>query len=785
MKLSIFLLIQLFLFDPFIESISAEQLVISEFIIDQPSPGAKNLLENMVQAPVFSKPGGYYSDAFNVSLQNPDPEVKIYYTTNGIRPTVASGILYQNPVLIQTTTPLSAVAYKNGTESSEIVAQTYFFIDSILKQPNNPKGYPAEWGSYDAISGIAIADYEMDPEVCNNPVYKPQFAEAFQSIPSISVVTDPDNIFSHSTDPEKGGIYIYTCPSGKGIGDGWERPASVEYFDPKSQARFHVNCGIQLHGGASRVPEKSPKHSFKLYFRSEYGPAKLNFPLFEETDAITEFNALVLRASFGYTWIHWAAEQRKKAQYITDPWAKDSQLAMGYPSAHNKFVHLFLNGMYWGMYNVCEKPDKDFMNSYLEGPKEDFDVIKDYTEVIDGDLIAWNSMMAMANKGLQDLASYQKIQGNNPDGTPNFSYPAYLDVENLIDYMLLNFYAGNIDWDHHNWVAARNKTKPGKGFSFFSWDAENIFTGNTTNVTNENNANCPSRLFTKLRENAEFRILLADHIQRLFFKNGVFTPELVADRYMRRADEVEKALLCESARWGDYRRDVHQRDTDNELYTRDKNWITERDRLLKSFFPERTNLVVNQLRTAGMFPSLDAPVFSNDGGLYNEDVELTMTSHTGIIYYTMNNADPRAVGGEVASTGVHSYKSALKIKGNGTIKARVKDGIRWSAITEATFSHADSTLLLIDDYGTIAGTGNFPNPFNRETNIWFNLEKESQVQIDIFTAQGKYIGNIFGGRLGSGTQYQTWNPGNLENGIYLYKVQTDSKTVSGKMVYME
>jgi hypothetical protein len=119
------------------------------------------------------------------------------------------------------------------------------------------------------------------------------------------------------------------------------------------------------------------------------------------------------------------------------------------------------------------------------------------------------------------------------------------------------------------------------------------------------------------------------------------------------------------------------------------------------------------------------------------------------------------------------------------VKARVKDGSRWSALTEATFSFPDSTLLLTAGFGSKDGTGNFPNPFKQETNIWFNLDKESPVTISIFNLQGKLIETIFDGKLGRGTQYQSWKPMSLGKGIYLYRIQTEGKTVSGKMVYLK
>jgi hypothetical protein len=437
------------------------------------------------------------------------------------------------------------------------------------------------------------------------------------------------------------------------------------------------------------------------------------------------------------------------------------------------------------MYNACERLDENFMGTYLKGKSDDFDVIKDYAEVSNGTITAWNNMMAMANSGLSTQAAFQKIQGNNPDGTRNNAYEPYVDVENLVDYMLMNFYAGNNDWDHHNWVAARNKVEPEKGFKFFSWDAEHLFTNSTIDVTKEDNANCPSHLFTKLKDNADFRMQVADRIQQLFFKNGLLTPQSASERYLKRTKEIEKAILCESARWGDYRRDVHPRDNDNDLYTPEKYWVKTLDGLTKSYFPPRTDLVVNQLRLSGLYPWINAPEFTHLGGDVINEFDLGMNASTGTIYYTVDGSDPRAAGGEVTKNGVYSYQSPVKINGNGTVKARAKDGARWSALTEATFSFPDSTLLLTAGFGPKKGTGNFPNPFTDETNIFFNLDKASQVKISVFTLQGKLIETIFEGKLSAGTKYQSWIPRGIEKGIYLYKVEADGKTDSGKMVYLK
>jgi hypothetical protein len=96
----------------------------------------------------------------------------------------------------------------------------------------------------------------------------------------LSIHMDKNNLFLDSISDEVGGIYIYTGMDGVETGRGWERPVSAEYItEGSAENGFQANCGIRIQGGEGRVPEKSPKHSFRLVFRSEYGPSKLDYPL--------------------------------------------------------------------------------------------------------------------------------------------------------------------------------------------------------------------------------------------------------------------------------------------------------------------------------------------------------------------------------------------------------------------------------------------------------------------------------------------------------------------------
>ena len=567
--------------------------------MNDPTPGIPNISGDFIMPPTFSENHGFFDEAFNLDILTNDNEATIIYTIDGSKPELENGLIYTESLVIDSTRIVRAIVENQG-ELSRVATSTYIFPAQVKSQTYRPKGYPENWGSFSKIEGVAPAHYMMDPEICESPDYKDDLVSALKSIPTVSISTDKDNFFSSSTNPETGGIYIHTDPPTGGYGEGWERPVSVEYILANGNNGFQVDCGIRIHGGHSRVPEKNPKHSFRLVFRNEYGRKELKYNLFDET-ATASFNSIVLRAGFNQTWLHWDDTQRKRAQYINDSWVKDIYSKMGHISAHNKFAHLYINGLYWGLYNISERMDDDFMKYYLDGSKEDFDVIKDYAEVSEGNDDAWNTMMEMTDEGLSDAVSYYRIQGKDEFGNDDSSNEAFLDVENLIDYMILNFYIGNLDWDHHNWIAARNRIDPGKGFQFFPWDSERTFNGKSDNVVDENNEGRPSYLYSQLRRNPVFRIQFTKRANELLGPAGLLSPDSVMATWQKRSDEIELAIITESARWGDYRRDVHPyKNEPYELYTKNDHWLKEQDRLMNDYFPSRSQIVLDQLKAIGL-----------------------------------------------------------------------------------------------------------------------------------------------------------------------------------------
>lgn len=745
---------------------------------DQPTPGAENILGNIVQAPQFSHSRGFYNDAFQVTLSAVGQSGKIYYTTDGTRPTVQTGTQYTTPINIATTTPLSAALISELGVSSEVISHTYLFIKDIVKQNNTPAGYPSDWKKADSSTPIP-ADYEMDQEVCNAPEYKDQMEDALKAVPSMSIVTSKHYLFSNVEDINDGGIYIFTGkPSAKGVD--WVRPTSAEYYDPITGKQFQINCQLKLHGGNSRNPGNSPKHGFQLRFKSAYGPSKLNFNLFDEKGATNEFNALVLRAGYNYSWVKNNETQRTNAQYIQDPFAKNVQLAMGHPSAHERFVHLYINGIYWGLFNLSEKITNDFMESYLNGEEDDFDVVKDHGDVVDGDRNAWNKMINAAKADLSNNTNYQKIQGKNADGTVNPAYDNLLDIENLIEYMIYNIYIGNGDWDKNNWIAARNKITNDAGFRFFAWDAETSMTDVNTNIANINNSDNPSWLYQRLRSNKDFKLLFADKIQENFFNNGPLSPEGAIETYTKLAEEMDLAIIAESARWGDYRRDVDH--TSETLYTRNDHWIPQKENLLTNYFPNRSDIVVQQFQNLGLFPNIEAPIFSEANGDKTEAIDLGMTSNYGDIYYTTDGTDPREQITSNISSQAQLFTNALPLSSNVTVKARAKSGNEWSPITIGTFDFDNITSA--PDLAEVKniGAGNYPNPFSESTTIYFTLPGDGNVQIEIIGIDGKLVTHLYSDYMTAGYQTVNWTPDNKKAGMYLYRINFNGQYYFGKIM---
>ena len=188
--------------------------------------------------------------------------------------------------------------------------------------------------------------------------------------------------------------------------------------------------------------------------------------MFASQNGTDAFDSYDLRTFQNYSWSY---EGDPSGVFLRDQFSRDTQLAMGQAGERGDFYHLYLNGQYWGLFNTDERPEASFAAAYFGGTKEQYDVIKVAADngyniyATDGTLDAWTRLWQAAVNGFASATAYQRVQGNNPDGSRNPAYEVLLDVDNLIDYMLVIFYGGNLDAPISNFLG---NTSPNNWFGF-------------------------------------------------------------------------------------------------------------------------------------------------------------------------------------------------------------------------------------------------------------------------------------------------------------------------------
>jgi hypothetical protein len=400
--------------------------------------------------------------------------------------------------------------------------------------------------------------------------------ESLQSLPSLSLVTDQAHLTAGAT-----GIYVNADQHGPA----WERPVSVEmlyppgWSEPSGMMPFQINAGLRIRGGYSRN-DPFQKHGLRMYFSGNY-EGKLRQPVYGAEGA-SEFGKLELGIGSNYGWFRESSYGSGRFNTMCrDPFSRDTQGALGQPHTRTRYLHVYLNGVYWGVHYLEERAEADYAASYMGGTKDDYDVVKCgnhvggfQTEVTDGDLLAWRTLwqkvraIGTSTAATPTTARYFELEGRTPEGVRDASLPVLLDIDNLIDEMLVVFFVGDGDAvlssflghnQPNNWWGSRRRNGQ-EGFRFFIRDSEHSLGAPSSVVdqtgpwagSNQNSFNFsnPQWMHQDLMKNAEYKLRFADRAHRHFFNGGALTREQNIARFQRRAAPLEKAMTAESVRWG-------------------------------------------------------------------------------------------------------------------------------------------------------------------------------------------------------------------------------------------
>jgi hypothetical protein len=698
----------------------------SDFYLNTKVEGIKKLPETDAVVTIDIQ-SGFYNSPFWAKLSGSAPSETIFYTIDGSDPRTSSTFLTgKSPVNVWIDpnsneggrgktggVVVRASQINPGLAPGKPTTNSYIFVSAVKIQPHPGGNWPTN-----NVNGQLI-DLPMDSKIYNDVRYKNLMESSLLDIPTISVSTDPANLFGSQQ-----GIYV----NAENHGREWERPANIELINPDGSPGFKIDAGLRIRGGWSRHDDY-PKHAFRLFFRSEYGAGKLNFPLFGD-EGVNEFDKVDLRTSQNYSWAN-GGNDAKHNTMNRDVFSRDSQRDMNRPYTRSRYYHLYLNGLYWGVYQTQERAEANFAETYFGGDKDDYDVIKVdigenfnlyEIEATDGNTDAWEAIWNMSQQGFASNLNYFKLIGNNYLGVPDTSMNVWVDIDNLIDYMLVIFYGGNFDapvskfsqnYNPNNFYAIDNRVKKRDGFKFFAHDAEHsLLTDpagpgiglyeNRVNIGSIPNMKMnvtyfgkfhPQWLHFKLTENKEYRMRFADRVYRHFFNTGVFVPDSCISRFKKTSDQLDLAIIAESARWGDSKSSTARNKFDH--------WIPAVNRVVNDYMPYRSEIVLQQLLTENLYVNLNPPVFKNGVEeitdskiIISENYNLTMLNPngSGSILYTTDGTDPRAVGGGNSNLAISAGNSANIIANPGTvIKARVRYTETWSALHEIIFE--DSGLF--------------------------------------------------------------------------------------------
>ncbi|MBN1670815.1 MAG: lamin tail domain-containing protein [Kiritimatiellae bacterium] len=631
----------------------------------------------------FSHDRGFYDASFYVTIATATPGATLRYTTDGSAPSATHGTVAGTnaaAVPITTTTCLRAAAFKTGYEPTDVDTQTYIFADDVLDQ-TRPSGFPTTFynATYDATAPVT---YDMNSTLVN-AYGRTAVKNSLKSLPTLSVVGSYADMFV------SGGAL--NCWSNQ-----QEFACSTELIYPDgAHAGFQIDCGIRGH-----KTWETAKITRRLLFKSEFGPSKLRYPFFESAPvhadkAVDRFDRLVLRAGANCG-VASSTDNCHRTLYARDPFVKASQVDAAGIGSQTTFVHLYFNGLYWGLYNVCERPDHSFASEHLGGEKEDwfacnhgFDGYKDTVswavrdpEPINGDRARYDYLISvLIKKDLTVPANYAELG-------------EYVNMQQMVDYMLVNFYSGTKDWPGNNWYGGFRQAPVPEPMLYFTWDAEGSLSlwGDFPNFSEVYVLNVKAyvynsdhaRMWRQADNNADFRMLVADRAYKHTNHDGALTDANSRARFMAICDMIEPGFMSECVRWGTYKAAAGDPVTTND-------WYAERDNiygLLGGAGGRLKTLLRNN--SPSLYPSMDPPAFlPQHGGAVAAGFKLTMSNpnSAGAVYYTLDGSDPRRPGGS-RSPDALAYAGSLALSRTTHVKARVwKTNSTWSPVHAATYNY--------------------------------------------------------------------------------------------------
>lgn len=426
------------------------------FFFDQPTPSQSNATQTyseILDPPVFSQNGGFYTQGFSLSVSHTDPTATIIYTIDGSVPSPSNltGKTYQFKNSYpeqsgQSFGPFLTNSYQSYIYTSPIgIADRSAAPDKLTKISStwhySPYYFPSTAVSKGTVvRAIAVKDGAIPSLIASNTYFVFPNGREKYSLPVVSISVQENSFFDYEN-----GIYVAgkdfdtwrsNNPGGGGAnggtpsnywreGDEWEYPGHIEIFPSSSDtAILSHGLGLRIHGGWSR---SFPNKSLRLYAKNKYGAETFDYAVFPGNPD-DSFKRLLLRNS----------GNDADNTLFRDAAIQEIVEGLSFDTQDYQPAILFVNGEFWGIHNFRERFDKYYLERVYGVDPENVDILEFNASVKEGNAdhyLAMRTYMETNNISLPEHYNYIKTQ---------------MDVDNFTDYNIAQIFAANTDWPGNN-----------------------------------------------------------------------------------------------------------------------------------------------------------------------------------------------------------------------------------------------------------------------------------------------------------------------------------------------
>jgi len=376
-----------------------------------------------------------------------------------------------------------------------------------------------------------------------------------------------------------------------------ELPAHVEFFEKDGTRGFSAPAGLGIFGNWSRA---APKRPLSVQFREQYGVRRIDWPLFPQHPEFRSFKGFALRNMGGEYSIGFSRDAL--GCMLTEGRDLEYQMA--------RMVVVYINGRYWGLYDMREKLDPDYLDTRFGLDDGQIDLLKNGGEVQAGNATDWNRVVDwFLSADLSDSASMETAR-------------TMLDVDNYATYAAAEIWASNNDWPANN-LRSWRRTSPASPWRMMLFDLDGglggfsgeldmfAFLGDSTVVEDYPNGPRSTAFFRKLSGNPQWRARFVHRFCVLLATN--FSPT----RAIAVFDSVQAAHAAEKAR-------------DRARWSLSLSSQTRADTRLRSFLQRRPADVLGHMQAWYALGDTAAVALSAEGGAVEVEGLAVGASYRGV-----------------------------------------------------------------------------------------------------------------------------------------------------------